>query len=111
MADVTLNTLNRTRQTTAAGAAGLFGLFAGLCATFAGCVTLSDWYTETTQARWPLVSAVIDDANVAVSKRGNGELWRLNTRVRYDINGQTWTARLTSRTVYSEQQAAGLQDW
>ena len=40
----------------ASGVAGFFALFAGLCAIFAGCVTLSDWYSEITQARRWVVS-------------------------------------------------------
>jgi len=40
----------------ASGVAGFFALFAGLCAIFAGCVTLSDWYSEITQARKWVVS-------------------------------------------------------
>jgi hypothetical protein len=40
--------------------AGFFGLFAGLCAIFAGCVTLADWYSEIAQARKPVVSALPD---------------------------------------------------
>jgi len=113
MADGTLK--STTRQSTAAALAGLFGLFAGLCAIFAGCVTLSDWYSETTQARWPVVSAAIDRAEIVASRRapkdGGGELWRLSTRVRYDVNGETRTATLTSRTVYSEEEVARLQTW
>ena len=113
MADVILK--RTTQQMRASGFVGLFGLFAGLCAIFAGCVTLSDWYTETTQARWPAVPAVIDRADVAASRRapkdGSGELWNLRARVRYDVNGETRTATLTSRTVYSEQEAATLQSW
>ena len=42
----------------ASGVAGFFGLFAGLCAIFAGCVTLSDWYSEITQTRrWVVATA------------------------------------------------------
>ena len=69
MADVMLK--QTTRQMPAAGLAGLFGLFAGLCAVFAGCVTLGDWYSETRQARWPVVSAVVDRADIEVSRRAH----------------------------------------
>ncbi len=110
-----MNPAPATRQPAAVGLAGLFGLFAGLCAIFAGCVTLSDWYTETTQARWPVVAAVIDRADVVASWRGpkNGgrELWNLRTRVRYDVNGETRFATLVSRTAYSEAEVEELQSW
>jgi hypothetical protein len=49
--------------------ATLLGLFAGLCAIFAACVTLSDWYGEAAQARWPVVSAVVERADVVASAR------------------------------------------
>lgn len=113
MANVTLATA--TRQATAAGLAGLLGLFAGLCAILAGCVTLIDWYTETTQARWPVVSAIVDRADVVASKRGpkdgGGELWSLSARVRYDVNDETYLATLTSRTAYSQEEVEKLQSW
>jgi hypothetical protein len=113
MADVTLK--GTTRQTTAAGIAGLFGLFAGLCAIFAGGVTLIDWYTETTQARWPVVAAIVERADLVASRRtskdGGGELWRLTTRVRYDVNGEARTATLTSRSAYSDEEYLRLQAW
>jgi hypothetical protein len=124
MANVTLAPV--TRPTVAAGLAGLFGLFAGLCAIFAGCVTLIDWYTETAQARWPAVTAIVERAELVASRRtskdGGGELWRLTTRVRYDVNGEARTATLTSpseaRTAmltspsaYSDEEYVRLQAW
>ena len=51
------------QQMMGSGFAGLLGLFAGLCAIFAVFITLSDWHQETTQARWPVVSAVVDRAD------------------------------------------------
>jgi len=95
------------------GFAGLLGLFAGLCAIFAVFVTLSDWHQETTQARWPVVSAVVDRADVVASvrapKHGGGTEWKLRYRVRYELNGEARMATLTSRAVFSEKEAAKLQ--
>jgi hypothetical protein len=104
----------RSTQMTASGFAGLLGLFAGLCSIFAGCVTLSDWYDEATQARWPLVSAIVDRADVVASARvpkDGGTLWNLRARARFEVNGETRTATLTSRTGFSEQDAACLESW
>lgn len=113
MAAMTLTSTRR--QTTASGVAGLFCLFAGLCAIFAGCVTLSDWYDEAARARWPVVSAVVDRADIVAAarapKNGGGTLWRLSARVRFDVNGEARTATLSSRPVYSEDEAAALQSW
>jgi hypothetical protein len=67
------------------------------------------------QARWPVVSAIVERADVAISRRtqreGGGTLWNLRVRVRYDADGEGRTATLTSRTVYSEEQAAPLRAW
>jgi hypothetical protein len=104
-----------TQQITASGLAGLFGLFALLCAVFAGCVTISDWHSETTQARWPVVSALVERADVVASARtpkdGGGTVWKLRYRVRYEQNGEALMATLTSRTAFSETDAAKLQAW
>ena len=98
---------------TAAGLAGLFGLFAGLCSVFAICVTLVDWYNEATEARWPLVSAVVERADVIASERsdGSGPLWNLRAHVRYEVNGVARAATLTSRTAFSDINAEQLQTW
>jgi hypothetical protein len=112
MTDVILR--RSTRPSTAAGLAGLFGLFAGLCAIFAGCVTLGDWYGETKQARWPVVSAVVDRADIEVTSRApkdGGTVWHLRARVRYEAGGEMRTATVTSCTAFSEQDAEQLQSW
>jgi hypothetical protein len=104
-----------TQQTKASGVAGLLGLFAGLCALFAGCVTLSDWHDETAQARWPVVSAAVDRADIVTSMRapkdGGGKTWKLSVRMSFEANWGTRTATLFSRTAYSEEDAARLRSW
>jgi hypothetical protein len=113
MADLTSS--RTTQQMTASGFAALLGLFAGLCAIFAGCVTLSDWHDETTQARWPVVSALVERGDVIASARtpkdGGGTVWKLRYHVRYELNGEALTATLTSRTAFLENDAAKLQAW
>ena len=107
--------LRTTQQMPASTFAGLFGLFAGLCALFAACVTISDWFDEATQARWPLVSAVVDRADVVVLSRspkdGGGTVTSLRYRARYQVNGIERTAILTSRNAFSDTDAATLQSW
>ena len=113
MADFT--SLRTTQQMTASGFAGLLALFAGLCAIFAACVTLVDWHDEATQARWPVASAVVERADVVASARapkdGGGTVWKLRCRVRYELNGEARAVTLTSRSVFSEAEAATLQSW
>lgn len=97
----------------ASGFARLFGLFAGICAAFAALVTVADWYDETTQARWPVVSATVERADVAVSRHrkrdGGGKLWKCTSGT--TPTGEGRTATLISRTVYSEEQAETLRSW
>lgn len=99
----------------ASGFAALFGLFAGLCAVFAGVVALMDWHGETKQAGWPVVSAVIERANVEISRRprwqGGREIWNLTLRLRYEVESEMKTARVRSPSINSENEAAHLQSW
>jgi hypothetical protein len=103
------------RPTLASGIAAVLGLFAGLCAILAGGITLIDGYAEITQARWPMVAAVVDRAEVAATARGpdggGGTLWNLRVRARFEAGGQARTAMLASRTAFSESEAAKLQAW
>ena len=106
------STLARTtRPMTAAGFVGLFGLFAGLCVILAVCAALIDWHDEATEARWPLVSAVVERADVIASERGDRTLWNLRVHVRYGVNGVVRAATLTSRTAFSDINAEQLQAW
>jgi Protein of unknown function (DUF3592) len=110
MANLTL--ARTTQRTTASGLAGLFGLFAGLCAIFAGGVTLIDWRDEVVQSRWTVLPAIVERADVIATRRDSGGTrWNLRTRVRYEAGGETRTATLTSRTAVSESDATRLQAW
>src|SRR6266700_370204 len=102
-----------TQQMKASGFAALLCLFAGLCAIFAAGATLIDWHDQATSARWPLVSAVVERADVITSARGDssGPLWNLRVHVRYAVNGVARAATLTSRTAFSEINAEQLQTW
>jgi hypothetical protein len=110
-----LATSRTTAQIRPSGLAGLFGLFAGLCAVFAACGTLVDWHDEFTQRRWPVVPAIVEGADVQLSRRAAGEAggtsWKLRARLRYEAGGKSRIAVLTSRTVYSEREAAQLHAW
>jgi hypothetical protein len=84
MADFT--TARTTRQMPASGIAGLLGVFAAICTIFAGGATLVDWREATAQARWPVVSAVVERAEIVASARsskdGGGKVWSVRARVR-----------------------------
>jgi hypothetical protein len=113
MADLTL--ASSTQPMRASGFAALLGVFAGLCAIFSACVTLGDWYSEAAQARWPVISAVVDRADVVASARapqdGGGAEWKLRYRVHYNVNGEVTTATLTSRAVASDAETTKLRSW
>src|SRR5260370_28828658 len=113
MADLTLAAPKP--QMRGSGSAALFGLFFGLCAIFAGCVALSDWYGEITQGRWPLVSAVVERAEVVTWERdaedGSRTSWHLKSRVQFEVNGKLRSVTLTSSSFFSEADAERLQTW
>ncbi len=102
------------RRTTLAGAVGLFGLFAGLCAIFVLAATVADWRDEAAQARWPVVSALIERSDVdphrVSQSSGGGTVWQLRYRVRYEAAGER-VATLSSRSERSEDEVAKLHAW
>lgn len=102
-----------TRQNTASGITLLLGLFAGLCAIFVAGATLIDWYEENTQARWPMVPAQVERAEVVASRSAPGEVtrWSLSTSLRFDVEGETRVMTLTSNKVSSQALAESLEDW
>jgi hypothetical protein len=97
----------------ASGFAFLLGLFAGLCSVFAGVATLADWYSEATERSWPVVSAVVDQAEVDASPReaGSRTIWTLRYRVHYVLDGTPHAAALISRAAFSWADAETLQAW
>jgi uncharacterized protein DUF3592 len=103
------------QQIKASALSGLFGLFAGLCAFFAVCATIVDWHSLSAQASWPVVSAVVERADMVTSARtreeGGGKVWKLRFSLRYEFDRETRTTVLTSRSVFSETKAADLQAW
>jgi hypothetical protein len=104
------------QRTTIAGAAGLFGWLMGLFAIFALIAAAVDWREEIAQSGWPLVSAVIDRGDVTVTRsaQSNGSVStasRIRYVVRYQADGQNQIATLTSRSVYSDADAAKLRGW
>jgi hypothetical protein len=102
-------------RTTISGMFGFFGFVMGLCAIFVLIAAAVDWRDETAQAHWPLVSAVIDRGEVTATRRaqsnGGGMTWKLDYRVRFDLNGQEQIASITLPSANSESQAAELQSW
>jgi hypothetical protein len=104
-----------TRQLSASALAGLLGLAACCGAIYAACVTLSDWTYKPAEARWPLLTAVVDRAEVIVSasggKDGDGTATMLRYRVRYQANGNERAVTLVSRSASSDKEAARLQSW
>lgn len=112
----TVHALGRTvGNTTVSGMFGFLGLLMGLFATFALVAAAVDWRDETAQAHWPLVSALIDRGDVTTWRRaqsnGGGMTWKLDYRVRFDVNGQEQIAPLTAPSATSDAQGAELQSW
>ncbi len=102
------------RRATVAGVFGLFGLVAGLCAILALFATVADWRDEAAQARWPVVSALIErddvDPHRVSQSDGGGTVWQLRYRVRYEAEGER-VATLSSRSARSDEEVAKLRAW
>lgn len=100
------------RRNTPAGVVGLFGLFAGLCTIFALVGALVDWREEAAQARWPVVSALIEQGYVDSRrpKPHSAILWELRYRVRYQAAGER-VATVTSHSESSDGEVAKLHAW
>jgi hypothetical protein len=102
-------------STTVSGMFGFFGLVMGLCAIFVLIAAAVDWRDETAQAHWPLVSAVIEHGEVTATRRaqsnGGGITWKLDYRLRFDLNGQEQIAAITLPSATSESQGAELRSW
>jgi hypothetical protein len=101
--------------TTVSGMFGFLGLLMGLFAIFALIAAAVDWRNEAAQTHWPLVSAVIEHGEVTASRRAQSEggrmTWKLNYRVRFEVNGQEQIAAITLPSATSESQGAELQFW
>lgn len=99
-------------RNTPAGVVGLFGLFAGLCTIFALVGTVVDWREEAAQARWPVVSASIEQGYVDSRrpKPHSGILSELRYRVRYQAAGER-VATVTSHPESSDGEVAKLHAW
>jgi hypothetical protein len=111
-----LTAARTVQRSSIAGIVGLFGWLMGLFAIFAAVAAAVDWRDETAQSGWPLVSAVIDRGDVTVTRsaQSNGSVStasRIRYVVRYQADGQNQIATLTSRSVYSEADAAKLRGW
>lgn len=103
------------RQVSASALARFFALVAGCAAIYAACAMLSDWTARPAEARWPLLTAVVDRAEVIVSASGgkedDGTATMLRYRVRYQANGAERAATLMSWSASSDAEAAKLQSW
>jgi uncharacterized protein DUF3592 len=100
------------RRTTPAGLAGFLAVFAALCTIFVLFGTVADWREEAAQARWPVVSALIQSGEVDPHRISHGgTAWQLRYRVRYEADGQERVATLSSRSEMSDEAPAALRAW
>jgi hypothetical protein len=98
------------RAAAPAGLLGFLALFAGLCTIFVLVGTVADWREEAAQARWPVVSAQIESAEVDPQRLSHGATgWQLRYRVRYESEGAERVARLASRIERSDEEPAALR--
>jgi hypothetical protein len=67
-----------------------------LCALVMIIVTMGDAYKEYRNAKWPRVSATITKQTVLHFMNGRHEAWRVESEVRYTVDGQEMTVNVSS---------------
>lgn len=94
----------------------MLGYFFALCTLVSIVKIAIDTYQESRQAKWPSVVATITQQfvqrDLARGRRsGSRYVWRIESGLRYAVDGEAVTASLRSRVTYSAQQAAMMRRW
>jgi len=74
----------------------LLGYLFILCALAMIIATIGDAYKEYKHAQWPRVSATITRQTIRHFMNGRNEAWRIESEVRYTIEGLEMTANVSS---------------
>jgi hypothetical protein len=93
-------------------------LFLGLCTIFAAVVTAAQAWQEHSQARWPEVTARVDNCDLNRTSIGRREMFYIRCRLSYAIGAEQHTAMIRSTGVpsrdvwqYPPNQIAPFEDW
>jgi uncharacterized protein DUF3592 len=93
-------------------------LFFGLCTVFAAVVTAAQAWQEHVQARWPEVTARVDDCGLTRTSTREREMFYIRCRLNYTVGAEQHAAtiysiRVPSRELwqYPPNQIAPFEDW
>jgi hypothetical protein len=93
-------------------------LFSGLCTIFAAVVTAAIAWTEHAEARWPQVTARVDQCGLDETPTGEREMYYIRCRLFYEVGAEQNTATVDSVNVpsravwqYPPNQIGPLEDW
>lgn len=90
----------------------------GLCTVFALVVTVAQAWQEHVQARWPEVTARVDDCGLTRSSTRQRGMYYICCRVSYAVGAEQHAAKIYSSSVpsrevwqYPPNQIAPYEDW
>jgi hypothetical protein len=93
-------------------------LFLGLCTVFASVVTVAEAWQEHLQARWPEVTARVDECGLQQTSSGRREKFYIRCRLKYAVGAEQYATNIYSRNVpspeiwqYPPNQIAPFEEW
>jgi hypothetical protein len=96
----------------------LLAAFTALCTIFAAIVTAAQAWQEHAQARWPEVTARIDQCGLEQASTRRSQMYHIKCRLKYDVDAQqlrtnVFSSNVPSRAVwqYPPDQIAPLEQW
>jgi hypothetical protein len=90
----------------------------GLCTIFAAVVTVAEAWQEHAQARWPQVTARVDECVLTRTSTGQRQKFYIRCRLSYAVGAERNVAKIYSSTVpspdvwqYPPNQIAPFEQW
>jgi hypothetical protein len=101
MPEMTTPTVSKTQMWLGLMWLGLSALVAlsGLCAIFASVVTLAEAWGEYAQARWPEVTALVDNCKLKRTSSNGGRKFHIQCRLIYSVGAEQNAANIYSMNV------------
>jgi len=92
--------------------------FSGLCSIFALVVTAAQAWQERAQARWPQVTAHVDNCAMRQSSTRRREMYYIRCRLSYVVDDEAYVATIYSSSApsrnvaqYPPNQIGPFEDW
>jgi Protein of unknown function (DUF3592) len=93
-------------------------LLFGLCTVFAAVVTVAEAWQEHVQARWPEVTARVDECGLEPTSSGRREKFYIRCRLSYAVDDKQYASKIYSISVpspeiwqYPPNQIAPFEEW